>query len=84
MGERLWRIEARLLAGVTLANPASGDQLNDWLDLQRQIWDADAFWCFVNLGDPSQGAVVRSLEGPAWAVGPGLADSPWVLEEVAR
>lgn len=84
MGERLWRIEARLHAGVTPANPASGDQLDDWLDLQRQIWDADSFWCFVNLGDPSQGAVVRSLEGPAWDVGPGLADSPWVLEEVAR
>lgn len=84
VGDRVLRIEARLHAGVTQATPASGDALDDWLDLQRQIWDADAFWCFVNLGDLSQGAVVRSLEGPAWRVGAGLAETPWVLEEVVR
>ena len=84
MGDPLLRLQATLLAGVLTASPASGDDLDDTLDLQRQLWDADYFFCYLTTGDVSQGYVMRSADDPLWTVGPGLAETPWTLEEVVR
>lgn len=81
LGDPLVRIQATLQADVAAATPAKGDQLDTWLDLQRQIWDRDVFFLHLNLGDLSQGWPVRSLEDPLWALHGTRSESPWTVEE---
>ena len=82
LGEPRAQVDGVLSAGVTPATPALGDELDTWSDLIRQCWSADYFYAYMNLGDPSQGYVVRWRDDPTYAFEGTRATIQVLLDEV--
>ena len=76
------RLEASLLACVEPTTPGLGDAVETWQTLAGQAWAADAFLAYVNLGDPSQGYVVRWAGDPVWEFQGRSAEADVVFDEV--
>lgn len=85
LGEPRVVISATRLAVASLGSPFSGDEVDSWADVDRQVEIIDHFAVFLNLGDASQGHLVRNEAQPMWHLNAaGVAESQWELLEVAR
>ena len=89
LGEPVCVMRTRRMAEVSFirrrATPFVDDQLQDWMDLDRQMRDADYFGLFLNNDDPSQGYVMRRVSDAQWAHSRRTrAESQFDLEEVIR
>lgn len=66
LGEPLVRMRMTRLARVTRLSPGLDDQLQQWSEIDRQMYAADRFAMFLDAGDPSQAYVVRGIHALTW------------------
>lgn len=76
------RMQARRLARVAIATPATGDQLGSWLEIDR-LWAAagPAAW-FFNRGNTSEAFIFRKMNASDWNVNQILSEDDLLCEEV--
>ena len=83
MGEPRVAIRMKLDV-ITGGPPAKTDLLASWLDLQRQMTDAQYFLALMEDNDPAQSYVVQPGAEPDWQIGTGSISTQgqFTLEEM--
>jgi len=67
---------------ISGAPPAKADLLSDWLELQRQMTDAQYFLAMMEDDDPAQSYIVQPVTEPSWQIGTGsISTQQMTLEE---
>ena len=83
LGEPLTRLLAHRVALVSEDSPAGlGDELEDWLDYDRQMGVSDYVLTLLERGSARHVWVARRLSTPTWRVARPLATSDIEFEEV--
>jgi len=82
MGQPRARITGTLSANITPAAPLLNDDADTWSDIFRQWTAVDYAYLYTNLGDPSQGFVVRNADDPEYTMDGTRALLRITLDEV--
>jgi hypothetical protein len=81
MGEPRVSLHMRLDV-ITGTPPAKTDLLADWLELQRQMTEAQYFLAMIEDNDPAQSYIVQPVTEPSWQIGTGsISTQQFTLEE---
>lgn len=82
LGEPFLRLALDIQAPSYTEQPASGDELADWLALERQMRDADLWALHPEQSDAAQVGLWRRLNVAQWQEQQlGLSGTAWELEE---
>ena len=81
-GDPFTHITMTRLADLSLTTPATGDQLDAYLDLDRLWWDARYAALYLNRGNSAHAWIMRMGQEPEWHLNGTLAESDMLLEEV--